>query len=180
MLTQTRTYTFEDFLKFYERLGEVGGFEFLDGVTWNKFAEKPVDESIANFILSDEFDPQKLPLFQTMPTQFHDRITKILHYYLMQILYLKGFIVYLQKTTIPETEKEQGFREPDLVIVEKDIEKRNKYQQVINPVMLVEVLSKSTKHIDLAEKLLGIAIYIEFANLFDSVARPTQSHCLYP
>lgn len=154
MLTEIKTYTFEDFLKFYERLGETGGFEFSDGLIWDKFAGKPVEESIVDFILSDDFRAENLPFFQTMPTKFHDRITAILHYYLMQILYPKGFIVYSQRTAIPKIEEEQSFREPDLVIVEKDNEKRNKYHQVTNPVMLVEVLSKSTKYIDLGEKLL--------------------------
>lgn len=154
MLTEIKTYTFEDFLKFYERLGEAGGFEFSDGLIWDKFAGKPVEENIVDFILSDDFCAEKLPFFQTMPTQFHDRVTSNLMVLLAILLKEKNFLVYSQKTVVLKTEEERGFREPDLVVVGKDNEKRNKYHQVTNPVMLVEVLSKSTKHIDLGEKLL--------------------------
>ncbi|MDW8296753.1 MAG: Uma2 family endonuclease, partial [Raineya sp.] len=48
---------------------------------------------------------------------------------------------------------EKHYREPDLVVVEKKREQRNTFQQVLNPVMLVEVLSKSTEKIDLVDKL---------------------------
>ncbi|MCS6796855.1 MAG: Uma2 family endonuclease [Raineya sp.] len=154
MLTEVKTYTFNDFLKFYERLSECGGFEFSEGQIWDKFAGKPVEEHIIDFVLSDNFNLQDLPFFQAMPTQFHDRLTTTLQFLLMQILYSKGYIVYSQRTAIFKNDTEQGFREPDLVVVDKNREQRNQYHQVINPVMLVEVLSKSTKHIDLGEKVL--------------------------
>lgn len=154
MLTEIKTYTFEDFLKFYERLGEAGGFEFSDGLIWDKFAGKPVEENIIDFILSDDFCAEKLPFFQTMPTQKHDDLLANLMILLASMLKEKGFAIYPQKTAIAKDNLEDGFREPDLVIVNWKEQKRNKYHQVTNPVMLVEVLSKSTKHIDLGEKLL--------------------------
>ncbi|PKQ69793.1 Uma2 family endonuclease [Raineya orbicola] len=153
MLSEVKTYTFEDFLKFYERLGESGGFEFSDGLIWDKFAGKPVEESIIDFILSDNFNVENLLFFQTMPTQKHDDLLANLMFFLASMLKEKGFAIYPQKTAIAKN-SEDGFREPDLVIVNWKEQKRNKYHQVLNPVMLVEVLSKSTKHIDLGEKVL--------------------------
>ncbi|MDW8287059.1 MAG: hypothetical protein RMJ89_03225, partial [Flammeovirgaceae bacterium] len=72
--TATKTYTLEDFLKFHERLGECGGFELSEGIIWDKFAGKPVAESIIEYVLSENFNICQLPFFQTMPTQKHDDI----------------------------------------------------------------------------------------------------------
>ncbi|GAB4327529.1 MAG: hypothetical protein OHK0038_01210 [Flammeovirgaceae bacterium] len=153
-MIEVKAYTFEEFLKFYERLGEAGGFEFSDGIIWDKFAGKPVEESIIDFILSDDFKAEKIPFFQTMPTQKHDDLIANLMILLASTLKEKGFAIYPQKTAIVKNNFENEFREPDLVIVKWKEQKRNKYHQVTNPLMLVEVLSKSTKHIDLGEKLL--------------------------
>lgn len=154
MLSEVKTYTFEDFLKFYERLGESGGFEFSDGLIWDKFAGKPVDENIIDFVLSDNCVIENLPFFQTMPTQKHDDLLANLMFFLASMLKEKGFAIYSQKTAVVIDISENKFREPDLVIVNWREQKRNKYHQLTNPVMLVEVLSKSTKYIDLGEKVL--------------------------
>lgn len=154
MLTEVKIYTFEDFLKFHERLGECGGFEFSDSLIWDKFAGKPVEESIIDFILSDDFAPENIPFFQTMPTQKHDDLLANLMILLASLIKNKGFAIYPQKTAVVKNASEKAFREPDLVIVNWKEQQRNKYHQVTNPVMLVEVLSKSTKHIDLGEKVL--------------------------
>ncbi|GAB4126120.1 MAG: hypothetical protein OHK0045_01680 [Raineya sp.] len=153
MLIETKKYTFEDFLKFYERTGERGGFEFAHGQIWDKYAAQALDESLVDYILSDEFDEKELPVF-TMPTQFHDLIITNLLFLLLEILRSKGYISYSQKTAIPKKEEtEKGYREPDIIVVNKKNEQRNKLHQVINPIMLVEVLSKATEKIDLIDKL---------------------------
>ena len=152
MLIETKKYTFEDFLKFYERTGERGGFEFAHGQIWDKYAAQTLDDSLVDYILSDEFDEKELPIF-TMPTQFHDNIVTYLQLLLNNTLLERGYIVYSQKTAIPKEETEKGYREPDLLVVDKKLQERNKLHQVINPIMLVEVLSKSTEKIDLIDKL---------------------------
>lgn len=152
MLIETPKYTFEDFLKFYERTGERGGFEFAHGQIWDKYAAQTLDETLINYILSDEFDEKELPIF-TMPTQSHDLITSNLLFIFLEKLRSKGYISYSQKTAIPKEETEKGYHEPDVIVVDKKNEQRNKFHPVLNPLMLVEVFSKSTEKIDLIDKL---------------------------
>jgi Uma2 family endonuclease len=152
MLTEVKKYSFDDFWKFYQRTGERGGFEFSEGLIYDKYAGKPLDDSIVDYVLSDIFNENELPLFE-MPTIFHDRIVSNILIFLMSVLRPKNYLVYSQKTAIPKTINTINYREPDLVIVDKNQEQRNKYHQVTNPLMLVEVLSKSTENTDLVEKL---------------------------
>jgi Uma2 family endonuclease len=151
MVVESKKYIFDDFLKFHEKLGERGGFEFSEGLIYDKYAGKPLEESLVEYVLSDVFNENELPLFE-MPTQEHDRITSNLSYLLMRFLLEKGYFVYVQKTAIAKSSK--GFREPDIVVVKSEEEKRNKFHQVENPILVVEVLSSSTQQIDLSEKLL--------------------------
>ena len=154
MLTQT-TCTFNNFQKINEKLGDRGGLEFSDGLIWDKFAGKPLDEETIEFIFSESFNPFQSPSLLAMPTQKYDRITSEILRLLFQMLN-DNFCVYAQRTAIPKvfSENEKEFREPDIVVVQAETEARNELHQVKNPVMLVEVLSKSTKSIDLGEKVL--------------------------
>ncbi|MDW8296719.1 MAG: Uma2 family endonuclease [Raineya sp.] len=165
MLTKV-SYTIDDFLKFKQRLGELGGFEFAHGLIWDKEAGKPVDEAIIEQILADDFDIDKFDFtqpFLTMPTQKHDRVVSNLLRILMSLLNGDDYFVYSQKTGVIRENDELGsFREPDVVVVETTKEQRNKYHKVENPCVVIEVLSKSTQRIDLGEKVLD---YQELASV---------------
>jgi len=41
---------------------------------------------------------------------------------------------------------------PDVVLTSKSREKRNKYHQLLNPLVVMEILSKSTKNLDQTQK----------------------------
>jgi Uma2 family endonuclease len=153
MDVESKKYIFDDFLKFHEKLGERGGFEFSEGLIYDKYAGKPLDDSLVDYVLSDTYNENELPLFE-MPTQEHDILISNLMRLLFRFLDENTDNIYSQKTTIKKFEGEKSFREPDILIVEADKEQRNIYHQIENPLVLIEVLSKSTQSVDLGEKIL--------------------------
>jgi Uma2 family endonuclease len=150
-VVQKRVFTHDEYFVFMEKMEEVGGtFEFVDGQIVPKEDDVPLDESVVEMVLSDNFDPTLLPKF-TVPTQIHDDIISNLLMHLMNRLAPKGFRVYGQKTLF----RIEGFRqtrEPDIVIVSKNEQRRNAQHEVLNPIVLIEVLSKSTAKTDKTRK----------------------------
>ncbi|MBC7921922.1 MAG: Uma2 family endonuclease, partial [Ferruginibacter sp.] len=126
-------------------------FELVDGQIVSLYSGEPVDETLVAYVLSGEFDQKQLPTFPT-PTERHDTIVSNLHALLAALLKGQSFRVYSQATGVFIEKKEQS-RFPDIVVVRKDDQQRTRLHQVLNPVVLVEVLSRSTQNIDKAEKL---------------------------
>ena len=147
MITQ-KIYTTDDFYQFTERVE--ARFELVNGRVVALYSGDPVDETLVDYVLSKEFDQKQLPTFP-LPTQRHDIIVSNLHVLLGTLMKGQSFRVYSQATVLFIQEKEQS-RVPDIVVVRKD-EQRTRLHQVLNPVVLVEVLSRSTQNIDKAEKL---------------------------
>ncbi|MBC7920805.1 MAG: Uma2 family endonuclease, partial [Ferruginibacter sp.] len=147
MITQ-KIFTTDDFHQFTERVE--ARFELVDGQIVSLYSGEPVDETLVAYVLSGEFDQKQLPTFP-MPTQRHDAIVSNLHILLGILLKGKFFKVYSQATSVFIQKKEQS-RLPDIVVVRKD-EQRTQLHAVLNPVVLMEVLSRSTQNIDKAEKL---------------------------
>ena len=144
-----KTVTNEEFHRFVERAE--GRFEWVDGQIIALYSGEPVDDSLVEYVLSDDFDRAQLPEFP-MPTQKHDDIVSNLHGLLFILLKSRNFRVYSQATFI-RGELFEKSRQPDITIVKKDGQQRTKMHEVMNPVVLMEVLSKSTQSIDMAEKL---------------------------
>ena len=146
-----KTYSLEDYIKFTERMPDAK-FEFVNGHIIPLYEINPVEESFIDFVLSPEFDPQLISKVFEMPTQLHDLIVSNLHI-LLGILFKKtDYRIYSQSSHV-FIQWIEGSRIPDLVVVDKKSEKRNKMHQILNPVLMIEVLSKSTQNIDKSVKL---------------------------
>jgi Uma2 family endonuclease len=104
-----------------------------------------VEDSVVDYVISRDFQYEEIQSLKfTMPTQKHDDIASNLHGLLFQLLKGKDFRVYSQATSviIPNTGK---IRNPDIVIVPRDTQNRTKLHQITNPIVLFEILSKSTQ-----------------------------------
>jgi Uma2 family endonuclease len=148
MITQ-KIYTLEDYYKFTERVA--GRFEFADNQIIEANIGEAVEDSLIAYILSDDFDTNELPEFE-MPTLLHDILVSNIHILLGLLLKGTSFRPYSQLTAVYAEDKNKN-RLPDIVVVKKEEENRNKKYQLLNPIFLIEVLSKSTQKIDQTDKL---------------------------
>ncbi|MBC8112541.1 MAG: Uma2 family endonuclease, partial [Verrucomicrobia bacterium] len=152
----TRVITKDDYHAFVERVE--ARFEFDGKNIVALHSGIPVDESLIAYVLSDDFEAKNLPSFP-MPTKIHDIIVSNITAILSIFLKCRPYRAYCQGTNLrviqEETEEEEQnkSRVPDIMVVEKNMEIRNAKHEVINPVVLIEVLSKSTQKIDKTEKL---------------------------
>lgn len=152
VITQNKV-SVEDYVLFCERMHDYGLFEYVDGMIIPVHDTQPVEESLVSYVLSNDFKLQEIQNHPfPMPTQQHDDIVSNLHILLGTILKGKNYRVYSQSTAVLIPESSQ-VRNPDIVIVKNDEQQRNKLHQIINPLVLIEVLSKSTQNIDKSEKL---------------------------
>ncbi len=150
MITQ-KVYTMDDFVKFTERLSEQK-FEFVRGQIIPLYANEPVKNSLIDYVLSNEFDEKELTTRFPMATIAHATIVSNLHGHLFAFARPNALKVYSQgiDVLIPLTGSP---RIPDIVVASKAEERSNERYQILNPLLLVEVLSKSTQSKDKLEKL---------------------------
>ena len=147
-----RTYTMEEYVEFAERMNDFGNFERVNGEIVPVHGNDPVDDSLIEYVLRRDFDEKQITTHFDMPTREHDIIIADLIELLILLGKTEFLRVYGQKTSvfIPST---GNAREPDVVIVNKKEEQRNASHQVLNPLVLIEVLSKSTAAKDKSDKL---------------------------
>ncbi len=144
-----RTYTMEEYVEFAERMNDFGNFERVNGEIVPVHGNDPVDDSLIEYVLRRDFDEKQITTHFDMPTQTHDDIIANL----IGLLIIENHLrIYGQKTSvfIPAT---GNAREPDVLIVDKKSQQRNASHQVLNPLVLIEVLSKSTAAKDKSDKL---------------------------
>jgi Uma2 family endonuclease len=157
MLTQ-KTITLEEAAEFSERMHGFGHFEFANGQIIPVHSMEPVDESFIEYVLSpDFFNKPSIPFFP-VPTQKHDKIVSNLQGNLFIASQEKDFTVYSQTTLVhipvrALVSKTENYREPDVVLLSETEEQRNALHQVLNPMLLIEVLSPSTQARDKYEKV---------------------------
>lgn len=146
------TYTMQEYVEFAERMNDFGNFERVNGEIVPVHGNNPVDDSLVGYVLSKDFDEKQITTHFDMPTREHDVIISDLIELFILLEKAKVFRMYGQKTSvfIPGT---GNAREPDIVIVDRKKEQRNEAHQVLNPLVLVEVLSKSTAAKDKSDKL---------------------------
>jgi Uma2 family endonuclease len=143
----------EDYVAFAERMNDFGNFEWVNGEIIPVHGNEPVDDSLIDYVLSDDFDERQLTTTRfDIPTQKHDIIIADLIELLVLLGKTKVFRAYGQKTAVFIADTGNA-REPDVVVVDKTQEQRNRQHQVLNPLLLVEVLSKSTAAKDKSDKL---------------------------
>ncbi|MDX2301311.1 MAG: Uma2 family endonuclease [Microscillaceae bacterium] len=143
--------TIEDFALFQERMQDMGLFEFIDRQIIPVQGTEPVDAEMVAYVLSPDFDQNTLDLSFPMPTQQHDRIVSNLHFYLRLLARGLNYFIYSQATDIFVDSTGKIYK-PDIVLVQKDAEHRENHR-ILNPLVLFEVLSKSTQAKDQSEKL---------------------------
>jgi Uma2 family endonuclease len=141
--------TIDDFVLFSEKLQGHGLFEFIDNRIVPVQSTEPLDEAFVEKILDPAFDTQHLSLSFPVATQKHDKIISNLHFHLRLALRNKGYSVYSQGTDILANGESY---KPDIVVVREEEEVREKHH-ILNPLLVMEVLSKSTQSKDRAEKL---------------------------
>jgi Uma2 family endonuclease len=128
-------------------------FELVAGQIVPVHETAALDSSLVDYVLSAEFDETQITKIFEMATAKHDKIISNLHILLgMYLRKDKNFVVYSQGTHI-RIDITGSSRMPDIAVVSKKDEKRNALHQILNPTVLVEVLSKSTQAKDKNEKL---------------------------
>jgi len=148
-------FSYEDYLAFLERAEEGAipqKFQYFDGEIIPTNTDKPLPEWFVSYVLSNDFGTQPITLIFDMPTQNHDIITSNLHTALGIFSKGKDLRVYSQGTYI-RLELSTKTAMPDLVLTSKSEEKCNNYHQLLNPLAVVEILSKSTKKFDQIQKM---------------------------
>jgi Uma2 family endonuclease len=128
-------------------------FELVAGQIVPVHETAALDSSLVDYVLSAEFDETQITKIFEMATAKHDIIVSNLHGKLyMFSLQNKEIRIYSQGTHI-RIDITGSSRMPDIAVVSKKDEKRNALHQILNPTVLVEVLSKSTQAKDKNEKL---------------------------
>lgn len=148
----TKTHTLEDYALFCEKMNDFGIFEYVDGQIFPVQSMKAVEESLIDYVLSADFDEKEITTQFDMPTQKHDDLVNNLQELFFSLAKAKHLKIYAQATTIAIPELGRG-RNPDLVLVGAEAQKRNKLHQILNPIAVFEVLSKSTQAKDKSDKL---------------------------
>jgi Uma2 family endonuclease len=157
MITQ-KSITLQEAAEFSDRMQGFGHFEFASGQIIPVHGIEPVDESMIDYVLSPEFfNKPKTPAFP-MATQQHDRLVYTLQMKLGNAAFEAGFIVYSSaihvyvpmRALVSETEV---YRTPDIVLLRKNEEMRNNWHHILNPLVVMEVLSPSTQARDRLDKV---------------------------
>jgi Uma2 family endonuclease len=154
MLTQVapKTYTEADYAKLSERLSEQK-VEFANGQFVPVHGSVPLPTEVADYVLSDGFDENELTYPFPMATENHDIIIENLSGTLFVHAHQhKQFHVFAQSTQVyvPATGKT---RLPDVLVVDKNRRQRDEQHRVLHPLVIVEVLSRSTQAKDKFDKL---------------------------
>lgn len=153
--TEKKRYTADNYFKFVERMESVTDvqFEFAGGQIYPLQDGKPLDSSVVDYVLSNDFD-RKEPLY------FEFEMAKINHGQIISNLNGNLFIAFINKpfrvfSQAPNVmiEHANSFRVPDITITPLELEKNAK-DQVKNPLVIMEVLSDSTASVDYKEKLI--------------------------
>lgn len=145
----------EEFSQFTQKLEGVEDFKF-EYVAGNIFpiqGGKPLPSWYIDYVLSEDFPLYQIKTdFNMAATKKHDRIVSNLHLILGWATRDKNIVIYSQSASI-YIEIKEIVRIPDLVAAKINEEKRNKMHELLNPLALFEVFSKSTKKIDETDKL---------------------------
>jgi Uma2 family endonuclease len=151
ILTAIRKFTVEDYYLLMSKLGDY--FEYANGEITSKYGEEPLPTDVIEYVLSADFDAKDFTFPIDMPTKKHQTIGANTIIFIGQILKKeKKFFIYGDGTKILIAEK-GTYRIPDLVIAEKSTEIFDKNDQLINPVLIVEIWSPSTDYKDRGIKL---------------------------
>lgn len=146
-----KEYTAEDYFHFTEKLQDAR-FELVNGQIIPLYANEPLEALLVDYVLSKDFEEKQITTIFERATKKHDILVSNLHGLFFIFCKGKPYRVYSQNTAI-KISWNDSVRIPDLMVIEKQLEARNKLHQVLNPILMIEVLSKSTQAKDKSEKL---------------------------
>lgn len=155
VITERKKYTAENYFKFVERMEGVTDeqFEFAKGQIYPRQDGKPLDDSVVDYVLGNDFDRKELLYFEFVMAKInHGQIISNLNVRIGIDFLNKPFRVFSQAPNVA-IDRSLSFRIPDITITPSELVKNNK-DQVKNPLVIMEVLSDSTASIDYKEKLI--------------------------
>jgi Uma2 family endonuclease len=153
----TTLYSLGDYLKLMEIVEDKPFFEYNEGIIYWRYSQKEVPEEILDFIFSPAYDWHQfmqltLQYHLEMKSKNHDQITYNLIAQISKQLDESKYNVYSESPNLKIPEKEKS-RVPDVCATSATEEKRNENNLVENPLVNIEILSRSTQKIDKTEKL---------------------------
>lgn len=148
-----KKYSEQDFHLFCSKIEEFWNFfEFSEGQIYNRHTATAIPDHIVDLVLQTEIE-NFLNIYQLiMASSYHQIIIANLTKYFWFYLTAKDFVVYAEGASVYISFK-NTYRIPDLLISQESEEIRNAQGQIENPLLIIEVLSPSTAHVDLNEKL---------------------------
>lgn len=147
----TKKHTVEDYYLFMSKLGDF--FEYADGEIFSKYGDKPLPADVIDYVLSADFDTKDFTFPIPMPTRKHQLIASNTIIYIGQALKkVKKFTIYGDGTKVLIADK-GTYRVPDLAVTQKDTEVFDEKDQLVNPLIIVEIWSPSTDYKDRGIKM---------------------------
>ncbi len=152
ILTEIKKHTVEDYYLLMSKLGDY--FEYADGEITSKYGQDPLPADVIDYVLSADFDAKDFTFPIDMPTRKHQLIASNSLFVIRTKIEATSriFFVYGDGTKVAIAEK-GTYRIPDLVVTEKKIEFFDEKDQLLNPILIIEIWSPSTDYKDRGIKL---------------------------
>jgi Uma2 family endonuclease len=154
-LAPQKFYTSANYFSFCEKLQEFeSAFEFSEGFIYDKHAGKPIATDIIEAVLAAQQTEinSLLTASLTMASKKHKIILSNVNRWLNRAtdknlfrIHIDGCELYLAVF--------KKYRKPDAIVTHKEKEQYNQDDQLLNPLVLIEILSPSTAEIDQNDKL---------------------------
>ncbi|GAB4478438.1 MAG: hypothetical protein OHK0057_29350 [Thermoflexibacter sp.] len=149
---EAKKHTVEDYYLFMSKLGDF--FEYADGEIFSKYGDKPLPADVIDYVISADFDIKDFTFPIPMPTRKHQLIASNVLFGIRTNLKAnaKKFFVYGDGTKLLIADK-GTYRVPDLAVTQKETEVFDEKDQLVNPLIIVEIWSPSTDYKDRGIKM---------------------------
>ncbi|TAE03117.1 MAG: Uma2 family endonuclease, partial [Bacteroidetes bacterium] len=117
----------------------------------DKMTGENLPADLVNYVLNNEISYFPDLYFMANPSRKHRFITRNSRFHVEKRTIQYGVVVYTENCGMLMIKG--NTRKPDLVLVNHKEEITDQYDNILNPLAAFEVLSPSTAHIDLTEKL---------------------------
>jgi Uma2 family endonuclease len=148
ILTETKFFTPEDYYLLCDKLGNF--FEMDNGKILWRFNGETLPVELVEQLLQEK-DSLQLLEFYEITSQNHNKLVSNIHGTLRLALQNKPYLVYTQAPNI-YIALTQKYRIPDAAVLPEKVELNDK-KWVINPLIVVEVVSPSSEKLDFDDKL---------------------------
>jgi Uma2 family endonuclease len=154
-----KLFTTADYFDFCQKLQEFeSAFEFSEGFIYDKHAGKPIATEIIEAVLAAQQTEinalltSSLTFSLTMASKKHKIILSNLNMHLATFALPNGFRIHIDGCELYLAVFKK-YRKPDAMVTNKEKEQYNQDDQLLNPLVIVEILSPSTAEIDQNDKL---------------------------